>query len=88
MTKYQTYNPEPAGNNIHHPKNWLKKGVGHEITVEERVVAKGIKDESGVAQRLPQSTRQAAATAPGAAAHPSRQQVHGIGAQPHPDLGI
>lgn len=60
----QAYHPEPAGNNIHHPEDRLKKGVSHKVTVEERVVGKGIKDESGVAQRLPQSLRQEAATAP------------------------
>lgn len=51
-------------------------------------MAEGIQDESGVAQGLPQSPRQAVATAPGAAAHPSHQRVHGTGAQPHSDLPI
>lgn len=52
-SKCQAYHPEPAGNNLHHPENRLKKGVCHEVTVEERVVEEGIKDEFGVAQRLP-----------------------------------
>lgn len=51
-------------------------------------MADGIKDESGVAQMLLQSPRQVAAAAPHAATHPSHQQVHGTGAQPHSDLGI